>query len=149
MLRRRELIMSSRSPGQSDVASSTSAGEFSSRCALVVDDDPAIRRLVALLLRQQSFSIEEASNGQEAIRHIRNRRYDVIVLDLMMGPGSGFDVLDELRGLRPDDRCVVVLSASSERNLRAADGPNVVASLRKPFDITELVREVSAACKHC
>lgn len=117
-----------------------------SRSVLIVDDDAAIRGLVALLLRQQSFDIEEATNGLEAIDRIRARRYDAIVLDLMMGPGSGFEVLDELRGLRPDDRCVVVLSASSERNLRAADGPNVSASIRKPFDITELVREVSACC---
>jgi DNA-binding response OmpR family regulator len=119
-----------------------------SRSVLIVDDDDAIRRLVALLLRRHSFDIEEATNGMEAIHRIRARRYDAIVLDLMMGPGSGFEVLDELRDLRPDDRCVVVLSASSERNLRAADGPNVSARLRKPFDVTELVREVCACCHH-
>ncbi|HVE71556.1 MAG TPA: response regulator [Thermoanaerobaculia bacterium] len=117
-----------------------------SRSVLIVDDDTAIRRLVALLLRKQSFDIEEASNGLEAIDRIRARHYDAIVLDLMMGPGSGFEVLDELRGLRPDDRCVVVLSASSERHLREADGPNVSATIRKPFDVTELVREVCACC---
>jgi DNA-binding response OmpR family regulator len=116
------------------------------KCVLIVDDDAAIRRLVALLLRQQSFDIDEAANGLEAIHRIRARHYDAIVLDLMMGPGSGFEVLAELRGLRPDDRCVVVLSASSERNLKAADGPNVCASIRKPFDVTELVREVHACC---
>ena len=117
-----------------------------SRSVLIVDDDPAIRGLVALLLRRHFFDIEEASNGVEAIDRIRARRYDAIVLDLMMGPGSGFEVLDELQGLRPQDRCVVVLSATSERNLRAADGPNVCARIRKPFDITELVREVCACC---
>lgn len=117
-----------------------------SKCVLIVDDDAAIRRLVGLLLQKHSFDIEEAANGVEAIHRIRTRRYDAIVLDLMMGPGNGFEVLDELRGLRPDDRCVVVVSASSERSLRAAAGPNVSASIRKPFDITELVREVCACC---
>ena len=117
-----------------------------SKSVLIVDDDAAIRQLLALLLRKHSFDIEEAANGEEAIHRIRARRYDAIVLDLMMGPGSGFEVLNELRGLRPHDRCVVVVSATSERNLRAADGPNVCARIRKPFDVTELVREVSACC---
>lgn len=117
-----------------------------SKCVLIVDDDDGIRRLLTLLLRQYSFDIEEATNGLEAIDRIRARRYDAIVLDLTMGPGNGFAVLDELQGLRPHDRCVVVLSASSERNLLAADGPNVSARIRKPFDVTELVREVSACC---
>lgn len=114
---------------------------------LIVDDDASIRRLLEVLLQKQSFETEEACNGLEAMERIRERRYDAIVLDLMMGPGSGFDVLDQLKNLRPDDRCVVVLSASSERTIRDSDGPNVFARIRKPFDMTQLIHEISACCQ--
>jgi hypothetical protein len=41
---------------------------------------------------------------------------------------------------------VVVLSASSERTIREADGPNVFAKVRKPFDVTDLIHEICACC---
>jgi len=109
---------------------------------LIVDDDAAIRRLLGVMLQRQSFETDEASNGLEAMERIRQRRYDAIVLDLMMGPGSGFDVLDQLKDLR-SDRCVVVLSASSERTIRDADGPNVFAQIRKPFDVSQLLDRIN------
>ena len=117
-----------------------------SKSVLIVDDDAAIRRLLGIMLQRESFETEEATNGVEAMERIRVKRHDAIVLDLMMGPGSGFDVLKQLQDIRPGERCVVVLSASSERTIRELDGPNVFAKLRKPFDVSELVREVSACC---
>ena len=117
-----------------------------SKSVLIVDDDAAIRKLLGIMFQRQSFETEEATNGVEAMERIRARRHDAIVLDLMMGPGSGFDVLEQLRDIRPGERCVVVLSASSERTIREVDGPNVFAKIRKPFDVTELVREVRACC---
>jgi len=113
---------------------------------LIVDDDAGIRRLLGVMLQRQSFETDEASNGLEAMERIRARRYDAIVLDLMMGPGSGFDVLDQLKKLR-DDRCVVVLSASSERTIREADGPNVFARIRKPFDVSQLLDQINECCQ--
>ncbi len=116
------------------------------KSVLIVDDDAAIRKLIGVMLQRQSFETEEAKNGLEAMERIRAKRHDAIVLDLMMGPGSGFDVLDQLQDVRPNERCVVVLSASSERTIRELEGPNVFAKLRKPFDVTELVREIRACC---
>lgn len=116
------------------------------KSVLIVDDDAAIRKLLGIMLQRQSFEIEEATNGVEAMERIRVKRHDAIVLDLMMGPGSGFDVLEQIRDIRPGEPCVVVLSASSERTMRQADGPNVFARIRKPFDVTELVREIRACC---
>jgi DNA-binding response OmpR family regulator len=116
------------------------------KSVLIVDDDAAIRKLIGIMLQRESFETEEATNGTEAMERIRARRHDAIVLDLMMGPGSGFDVLEQIQDVRPGDRCVVVLSASSERTIRELEGPNVFAKIRKPFDMTELVREISACC---
>lgn len=115
-----------------------------SKSVLIVDDDAEIRRFLGVLLGRCAYEVEEASNGVEAIERIRARRHDAILLDLMMGPGSGFEVLAELESLRPAEKCVVVLSASSEGRLQSANGPNVSARIRKPFDLAELVNAVRA-----
>src|SRR5687767_15399019 len=52
--------------------------------ALVVEDDPAIRRLVEKLLRRHSIDIDAAADGRTAIEKLKANRYSVLVLDLMV-----------------------------------------------------------------
>ena len=67
---------------------------------LVVDDDFAIRTLIAALLVRKDIAYDMAENGLEAIAKIRRNRYDAIVLDLMMPLSSGLDVIQYLRAER-------------------------------------------------
>ena len=110
--------------------------------ALVIDDDGAIRGLVRTVLKRDGFEVDEAASGCEAIARIAQNDYDVLLLDLMMVDGSGEDVLDALRVTHPDWKRVIVMSAASAAKLSAIDSPNVVARLRKPFDINELIAAV-------
>jgi CheY-like chemotaxis protein len=64
---------------------------------LVADDDPAVRRLVAETLRGEGAELREAADGEEALREIRDRKPDAVVLDLAMPKVDGFDVLEELQ----------------------------------------------------
>ena len=64
---------------------------------LVVDDDPAAVELVAIRLQHVVTSVERAYGGREAIRAVQRRIPDVIVLDLMMPDGDGFEVVEALR----------------------------------------------------
>lgn len=99
-------------------------------------------------MRRERFEIEEAANGQEAIGRIQIKRYDAVVLDLMMGPGTGFDVLQSLKDHRPGEKCVVVISATSQRAMEQLESENIFAKLRKPFDIDELLGAVRGCCEH-
>ncbi|MEX2644856.1 MAG: response regulator [Gaiellaceae bacterium] len=79
---------------------------------LVVDDDATVRRLVAESLGGDDFSVEEAADGEAALRAVAERRPQAIVLDLIMPGLDGFGVLERLRAdpeLR--DIPVVVLTA--------------------------------------
>lgn len=113
---------------------------------LVVDDDPAIRALVAKLLERDDFEVEVASDGAQALAMIEeDARYAVIVLDLMMPKMSGFEVLNRLRERHPPGvKCFVVMSAIG-RPIRAADRDQVCAIVEKPFDLTA----VTAAVRDC
>ena len=111
---------------------------------LIVDDDDAIRALLFTILRRRRFAVDAARNGLEALARLRQCRYAVILLDLMMPMKSGWDVLDELQRLPADTRpVVIVLTAGNEpRNL---DARLVAASISKPFDV-EVLMETVMAC---
>jgi len=111
---------------------------------LVTDDDPSILRLVSIVMARAGYEVDTATGGEDALQKAALEQYDVIVLDLMMPNGSGFDVLARLPIRHSRPRYVIVTSAASPDMLRKAVGQNVFAALRKPFDIAEIVETVRA-----
>jgi PAS domain S-box-containing protein len=65
--------------------------------ALVVDDDKSIRKLFTRALDEDGWSVAEAANGAEALEQVRERRPNIVLLDLMMPVMDGFDFLVEFR----------------------------------------------------
>ena len=83
---------------------------------LVVDDEPAIRDSLKLLLRS-NFEVNTASDGQEALDVVEQFNPDLILLDVMMPKVSGFDVLDILRNTPETANVrVVMLTALSQES---------------------------------
>jgi DNA-binding response OmpR family regulator len=111
---------------------------------LVTDDDPAIRTLVATILRRADYDVDTATSGRDALEKIGLANYDVVMLDLMMPELSGFDVLAHLRSRDPQRKFVVVMSAASGDMVASSVGGNVFAALRKPFAIDEMIATVRA-----
>jgi two-component system, OmpR family, response regulator len=113
---------------------------------LVVDDEPPLRELVVVTLGD-AYACDEAPNGDAALKLMRKRRYDMVVLDVMMPGRSGIDVLREMRAdaaLR--DVPVVVMSAwQSTADIDAALAAGANGFLPKPFRVEDLdstVRDV-------
>ena len=110
---------------------------------LVVEDDPAIRRLVSMVLARQGYRVELAADGLEAVLKLGVCEYDVIVLDLMMPNLDGFTFLSTLAENDPDRlRKVIVTSAASPAVIRERMEGSPFHLLPKPFDISELVTQV-------
>jgi CheY-like chemotaxis protein len=113
---------------------------------LVVDDEPAIRALVAKIVERAGFSVDVAADGQEAVDKIARAEYAVIVLDLMMPAMSGYEFVEYLQqrgGKRPS---VIVITAAAEASMTRQLDPSIVHSIvRKPFDINVLADLVTAA----
>jgi DNA-binding response OmpR family regulator len=109
---------------------------------LVVDDDPAIRGLVADALRLEGYAVDLAAHGREALEALRARRPATIVLDLMMPIMDGFSFIE---ACRRENLCtdvpIVVISAVQEA-IRRIQSVSVHACIAKPFDLDDLVRTV-------
>jgi len=112
---------------------------------LVVDDDEAIRKLIAAILRRRSFSVDTVSNGEEALKKLAEHSYSIMLLDLMMPRLDGFSVIERVRDQKIAVEIVVVTAAGASQ-VKGLDHSVVRAVISKPFDVTQLVEAVSRIC---
>lgn len=115
---------------------------------LVAEDDPAIRALIASALRRRKLGLATAENGAEALQHLQNQEWMVLVLDLMMPTVTGWEVIAWLAA-HPEKkpRTVIVVSATDRALLEAVDPRVVNAVIFKPFDVMQLSAYVKASCE--
>ena len=110
---------------------------------LIVDDDPAIRGLMAEALRSEGYAVDMAAHGAEALDAMRARRPATVLLDLMMPVMDGFTFIERChREQLCVDVPIVVISAVQDALNRVGELP-VHATLAKPFDLDEVVRLVA------
>lgn len=64
---------------------------------LIVDDDPAIRKLLGKVMQSNDLEVFTAESGGEALELIKRDRYDIILMDVMLGDMEGFDVIRQIR----------------------------------------------------
>ena len=107
---------------------------------LVVDDEPAVRRLLDLKLRQCGLGVWVAASGKEAVEIYGKHEAEigVVLLDVRLGEMNGPETLAELRRLNPDVPCCFMtgFSAGYTYDQLLALGATHVFS--KPFDMNEL-----------
>jgi DNA-binding response OmpR family regulator len=110
---------------------------------LVVDDEAPIVDLVRQYLVAEGMDVVEAQDGPSAVEAVRDRRPDVVVLDVMLPGFDGFEVLRQVRTF--SDAYVIMLTARAEEIDRII-GLSVGADdyLIKPFSPRELVARVKA-----
>jgi CheY-like chemotaxis protein len=107
---------------------------------LLVDDDPAILRLLEVNFRMEGFVVDAAAHGQEALAMAAATPPDVAIVDLMMPGMDGRQVYDALRAAPATSSVpVVFLTARGRDDALLADGAIVV---QKPFDTVDLVQTV-------
>lgn len=113
---------------------------------LVVDDEPHIRELVSLYLKDEGFDIVEKSNGIEALDYAENHRVDLVILDIMMPQMDGWVLCTKLREF--GDMPILMITAKGETQDRIYGFKlGTDDYLVKPFDPMELVLRVKAVLK--
>lgn len=115
--------------------------------ALVIDDEPQIRRLLQVTLEANGYRVFDAATGQAGIAQAAQRRPDVILLDLGLPDLNGVEVL---RRLREWSRVpVIILSVRDrEEDKVAALDAGADDYVTKPFNSAELLARLRAALRH-
>ncbi|MGZ6096769.1 MAG: response regulator [Myxococcaceae bacterium] len=120
---------------------------LSSSTVLVVDDDPGIRESVTEVLTAEGYRVLQAGDGAEALEHLADlAERCVVLLDLAMPRMNGLEFLAELSRRGQIARTpVLVMSANAHPG--ELDHPQVVALLRKQFELDELLRWVEVCAR--
>jgi two-component system, chemotaxis family, chemotaxis protein CheY len=108
---------------------------------LVVDDDPHLLDMAALILSTFSYDVSTATNGVEAFEQIRQTAPDVVLLDLMMPVMDGWAFLEAAQANGVASQVpIAVMSARHDAGRVLQMGARAV--IKKPFDVSELVAVV-------
>ncbi len=110
---------------------------------LVVDDEPYIVDVLSAALAFEGFSIQEASDGGEALTKARTGDFDCIVLDVMLPDGDGFDVCRRLRN-EEITTPVLFLTARDDHDDKLAGLALGDDYVTKPFSSEELAARIRA-----
>lgn len=113
---------------------------------LVVDDEPALLRLMQFVLDRQGYTIRTAMNGDEALTVAKEFLPDLIVLDIMMPRRDGYAVTQEIRA-DPDlaRTPIIMLSAKAqEADIERGMAVGVDTYVTKPFDPEALAETVAS-----
>ena len=124
--------------GTSHSAAST-ATATRRKCVLVVEDNATIGGLLVALLREEGYRALRAWDGREAMKMARDRRPDLIVLDLSLPYRDGVEVLRELRGNEDTVDAPIVVVSGNALQLTPDDRALVTDAVAKPFDIDRLM----------
>jgi DNA-binding response OmpR family regulator len=109
---------------------------------LLVDDEPAIQKLLAkVLCRDQSYHVMTASSAEEALALSRNRseRIDILITDIDMGDMSGIELYTHIRKERPETRVLFISAMAYGIGESLPDCP----VLEKPFMPRQFVAKVA------
>lgn len=110
---------------------------------LIVDDNPEIREVLRILLGGEGFGITEAKDGNTAISAVREREFDLIILDIMMPGLNGYQTCMEIR--KNSNAPILFLSAKTQEGDKmlgfSSGGDDYLA---KPFSYNELVSRAKA-----
>jgi CheY-like chemotaxis protein len=110
---------------------------------LIVDDDAQVRDALSRWFELRGFVVDTAVDGYDAIERCREKRFDVITLDIEMPRISGLDALPPIRELLPDARIVVL--TGYPRGAEEALARGAVKVLVKPMRLTALEEEIRQA----
>ena len=112
---------------------------------LVVDDEPALLRLMEFVLERQGYVMITATNGEEALEAARSNRPDLIVLDIMMPKLDGYQVAEALRADTELSRIpIIMLSAKAQdEDIERGVQAGVDQFITKPFSPEALAEVVS------
>jgi two-component system, OmpR family, phosphate regulon response regulator PhoB len=114
------------------------------KTVLVVEDEPAVRAMLSLVLETRDYRVVRAEDGQQALVMVQTEWPDAILLDLMLPNVDGFSVIEALyHDARSARIPIIVMSAGHRLEMMGRRG--VRAFLSKPFDIDGLMRALEDA----
>jgi len=112
---------------------------------LVVDDHEQRRHRFCEVLTSAGYAVRAASDGLNAIRHLEETRFDVVLTNVVMPQMDGLELLTKILDRWPDSRVVVHSDLLTHRVARLAKVEGAYACLTKSYDTAQLLKTIASA----
>ncbi|MCM8800540.1 MAG: response regulator [Candidatus Omnitrophica bacterium] len=112
---------------------------------LVVDDEKVVRDFLIRLLSLENLEVKTAEDGFSALEQAKKESFDLVFLDVRMPKMDGVQTLIELRKINPQARYVMMTGYAVDDLLEKAMKEGAFASLKKPFDINQMLSILKSA----
>ena len=104
------------------------------RTVLLVDDDKSILRTFSRILQKAGYQTETAESGKEALEKFQSQRYDIALIDIVLGDSNGLDLLPKIEATSPRTIKIMVTGADTNEKRSEAHKNGADAYLTKPVN---------------
>ena len=109
---------------------------------LVVDDEPAIRESLEVLLSEANYKVALAEGGVDGLKKLESDLFDLVLLDVMMPDKNGLDVLEEIGHSSPETAVIMITAFGTIENAVRAIKSGAVDYVTKPWDNEKLLLDI-------
>ncbi len=106
---------------------------------LIIDDEKAIRKTLGEILSYEGYQIEDAENGEEGLKKIREKSYDVVLCDIKMPKLDGMEFLEKAREINPDLPVIMISGHGTIETAVEAVKKGAFDYVAKPPDLNRLL----------
>lgn len=115
---------------------------------LLVDDDPALLKLLGMRLTSEGFQVTTANSGPDALRQLNKEKVDLVISDLRMDEMDGLALFGEIQKLHPGLPVIILTAHGSIPEAVSATRQGVFSFLTKPVDRDALYKAIDEALAH-
>lgn len=115
---------------------------------LIVDDQAGMRKSLSILLKKAGFYVEEAPNGEKSIELLSMDTFDLVIADLKMSPGTGFDLLLYIKERLPSIPVIIMTGYGTVESAVLAMRMGAFDYIAKPFNYEDIIHRVKKAVRY-
>jgi signal transduction histidine kinase len=112
---------------------------------LIVDDIQEQREIATIMLQKLGYAVHSVASGEAAIAYLKNKKTDILVLDMIMEPG--LDGCETYKGIiqdNPGQKAIIVSGFSESELVKEAQGLGAGEYIRKPYSLNQIARALRA-----
>jgi two-component system response regulator GlrR len=125
--------------GSTDLVPATGADRAVGNSILVVDDEQNFVTLLELVLTKRGYEVQTALSGEEALKLLQNRSFDLAVVDIRMGSIDGLSLVEKLKQRLPKIKFIMMTAYPTLDSRIAAAQKGASGYFTKPVDLEELL----------
>jgi DNA-binding NtrC family response regulator len=109
---------------------------------LIVDDEPGMRKSLAMMLRREQYRVTETGSVADAVGRLKEEGYDLVIADLMMEPLNGLDLLALIQRYRATCAVIIMTAFGTPEARSEAAALGAVDFFEKPLQAPHLLDRV-------